>query len=360
MIGPGGGGASGAIWAAKHNQAFLELANTRLFSAGLQGDPMISPDFCTVVYADIPVTVGLVNYVTVAPTNGTLASTDLASEPNASSNGTNTSLAPRFSPDGTKIVYHGLATSGSDNATIKRIDADGTNGTTLYTGNLGADARYPQYSDDGTKIVFFTESDGATRPIYTMNADGTGLVNVANSCQFSTAGLGTPANIPCFVAGTTQVAYTDASAVDAFGFPTTTAQLEWRVVNADGTGDTLLYTDPEPLNTHPSTPWGTTPYSSLEDGSGVLALQFVPGDPANEQYRVGYVDIGGGWTQIGTGLKSSGFDYRINVPVMRDGRIWWNDGMFGAGGDGNVSCLPDGSDFTVEDNSITVAWFGTA
>ena len=85
---------------------------------------------------------------------------------------------PRWSPDGSKIVYvEGSYTYASD---LFLMNADGSGKVQLTKNALSA--RTPIWSPDGAQIVFSNmESDNPHRiPIYIMNADGSGLRRVTN------------------------------------------------------------------------------------------------------------------------------------------------------------------------------------
>ena len=73
---------------------------------------------------------------------------------------------PRFSPDGSQIVYYGNEDGDFE---IYVMDSDGGNVTQL-TDNDVADL-YPSWSRDGTKIAFTEEVD-ADAEVFAMNADG--------------------------------------------------------------------------------------------------------------------------------------------------------------------------------------------
>jgi len=108
------------------------------------------------------------------------------------------SLVPQWSPDGSKIVFHSSRKlDGSDAANtnftsnIWRVNADGTGLTPLTNATAsGAHSLYPQWSPDGSKIVFHSSrkldgSDAAntngTSNIWRVNADGTGLTPLTNA-----------------------------------------------------------------------------------------------------------------------------------------------------------------------------------
>jgi Tol biopolymer transport system component len=86
-----------------------------------------------------------------------------------------TDTRPNFSPDGTKIVF---STTRDGNGEIYRMDSDGLNPVNL-TNNAAGDST-PYYSPDGASIVFSSNRDG-NGEIYRMNADGTNPVRLTNS-----------------------------------------------------------------------------------------------------------------------------------------------------------------------------------
>ncbi len=76
-------------------------------------------------------------------------------------------LSPDWSPDGKYLLFE--SDRDADNFNIWRIDADGTNPIKL-TSNSGKNEN-PRYSPDGTKIVFTSTRTGK-REIWVMDADG--------------------------------------------------------------------------------------------------------------------------------------------------------------------------------------------
>ena len=81
---------------------------------------------------------------------------------------------PRFSPDGTKIVFDKLV-GGTEE--IRSMNTDGTDQTQLTTGHLDLT---PQFSPDSAKIVFVRVVN-TTRQLFTMNADGSDQTQVPTS-----------------------------------------------------------------------------------------------------------------------------------------------------------------------------------
>ncbi len=73
-----------------------------------------------------------------------------------------------------KIVYQDLSSGDTD---IFVRDADGSNVTALTSDSSSTTNRNPEWSADGTKIVFQSNRDGSDQ-IHVMNDDGTGRMNL--------------------------------------------------------------------------------------------------------------------------------------------------------------------------------------
>jgi Tol biopolymer transport system component len=92
--------------------------------------------------------------------------------------------APRWSPDGARIVYMGHPQNGTDDQRslqdIFVMDADGQHKTRLT--NTPYQEEVPAWTADG-RIVFCGQSptDPDNWDIYRINADGTGLTNLTNT-----------------------------------------------------------------------------------------------------------------------------------------------------------------------------------
>ncbi|HEX8247520.1 MAG TPA: FG-GAP-like repeat-containing protein [Pyrinomonadaceae bacterium] len=89
---------------------------------------------------------------------------------NAAGNG-----APDYSPDGSNIIF---STTRDGNSEIYRMNADGTSPVRL-TNNAASDSS-PYYSPDGATIVFESNRDG-NNEIYKMNADGSNQRRLTNN-----------------------------------------------------------------------------------------------------------------------------------------------------------------------------------
>ncbi len=85
---------------------------------------------------------------------------------------------PKFSSDGTKIVYE-ADTNGDSEDQIYTMNADGSGQTAITSGDLSYSN--PSWSPDGTKIAVNHSPDDINNYIYTMNADGSGLTQITTN-----------------------------------------------------------------------------------------------------------------------------------------------------------------------------------
>lgn len=146
----------------------------RLFTpAGYLQGLDISPDARTVVYS---------RYIDEAGTYGLFVRT-------ADGSGSETQLSsgfdlhPRWSPDGSRIVFDSMGTDGS--SAIFEINADGTNRVQLTNGEQAFGAAW---SPDGTRLIFNSTVGGVGNAvIWEMNADGSSKTQITfPSSSFTT------------------------------------------------------------------------------------------------------------------------------------------------------------------------------
>jgi len=158
------------------------------------------------------------------------------------------SYAPQWSPDGSKVVFHSFRKiDGTDAANtnlaanIWQVNADGT-GLRIITNTtaLGANSASPQWSPDGTKVVFSSArkldgSDAAnlnrTFNIWRANADGTGLMPLTTATAASA-----DSSFPQWSPDGSQIVFQSTRKLDGSDAPNPNGTSNiWRV-NADGTG----------------------------------------------------------------------------------------------------------------------------
>ncbi|MGH7204375.1 MAG: FIMAH domain-containing protein [Candidatus Levyibacteriota bacterium] len=182
------------------------------------------------------------------------------------------SIAPQWSPDGTKVVFmQSPFLNGS--AGVYVINADGSNVTQLIAGG-----EYPVWSPDGTKIAY---TAGAGRaPLHVINIDGSNDQNLGvfvNNFQ------------PAWSPNGTEIAYIDNGQNGDF----------LNEVKPDGTGQKTFYLPPTGSNI-----WGL---SWSPDGSQVALCMAIP-NPFGRTNIYTLPATGGSATQIynstGNGCKS--------------------------------------------------------
>ena len=133
-------------------------------------------------------------------------------------------LAPRFSPDGKKIIYY---SKDGMNDEIYIIEADGNN--RLNLSSTPGNDNLPQFSPDGSKIVFTSDRDG-NREIYLMNSDGTDQLRLTTNdhCDYA----------PSFSPDGQKIVY--FSCIDV---PYQNEHYDLYIMNTDGSGRERLTSD---------------------------------------------------------------------------------------------------------------------
>ena len=169
---------------------------------------------------------------------------------------------PSMSRNGMRIAFHSSLRHGD--LEIYGMSANGTNQTRL-TESPGAD-RDPQFSADGTKIVFVSERDG-NYELYVMNADGSGETRLTN-----TPGLEL---YPSFSPDGTKIVFAYNQPFEA-GIYVMNADGSGRTLLSDGVGDNQPSYSPDGSMIAFSSRRGPVPVPNVwvmnADGSGVVQL----------------------------------------------------------------------------------------
>src|SRR5688572_25968233 len=153
-------------------------APVRINAGNVSRDPSPSPDGAQLVFAvsQVDLLGQEVEDLFIVNRNG-LNMRRLTSTPGME-------FEPAWSPDGTKIVFHtidGLLA----NSALWVVNVDGT-GLTKLTTALPAgvtDPGHPDWSADGSRIVFTATRNGAQK-VWTMNADGSGATQLTTDAGF--------------------------------------------------------------------------------------------------------------------------------------------------------------------------------
>ena len=126
---------------------------------------------------------------------------------------------PQFSPDGSKIIFY---YKKDNNTEIYIMDVYGKNITNL-TNNPSRD-EFPQFSPCGSKIVFYSDRDG-NGEIYLMDIDGKSLTNLTNNSSNDWS--------PCFSPDGSKIAFSSDRGVGS-------GKSEIYIMNVSGTNQTRL------------------------------------------------------------------------------------------------------------------------
>lgn len=296
----------------------IDATQTDLTNADQVGDPRVSPDGQTLAWTLIlsDTGPGAELYTTPADGSGIPASGDLL---DSYGHLPSVTMQGDWSPDGTKLVYRENNSGGSQTHKIYVIDADGSNKTLLYSVSNAAvtGLGFPGWSYDGSKIMF--TQDKGTDELWTMDADG------SNAAQIKT-GLFAEGAEPSW-----------ANTQNVIAYWTTGGQ--WRIIDADGSNDTLLATDPNPF-------WGLTRKAWTQDDSALICAYRDPlaSDPKG---TITSIDTAGGGATALTGLWSRVASNK-QLPMVFGPRAYWLQRLVGDVPNQIVSCLPDGSGFRVE------------
>lgn len=234
-----------------------------------------------------------------------------------------TSMHPYWCPASDDLVVYRTLDDSPNESQIKTVVPSTSTVTSLKTISraLGS-VSFPRFSYDGSRIAYYLGS-----AIWVMNADGTGATQIV-------------ANIGGSPQGGLDFAWSPVADELVYSKLTGGVQ-EIRLIQGDGTGDTLLYSDSIPW-------WALTLYPWASDGSAVY--YFRKTEATEPLFTLWVVDAAaGGASQVSPTRYSYGGGNDELAYVFGD-RIYWLIQDYIADTDWGevVSCALDGSDLRTE------------
>jgi hypothetical protein len=222
---------------------------------------------------------------------------------------------PAWSPDGATLAW---VTDRFGNEQIVTANADGTN--VVDVSNSSTTDGTPRWSPDGQSIAFFRGAVGNFQ-IWTMSATG------ANQTQLTQlGGAGTDNRTPAWSPDGSKIAFCHLTSG--------TTNYDIAVMNADGTGMTVLTTDPGDDCNPTYSPDGSKIYfDSDRNGSAHLFVMNADGSNQTDLSGAGHQDFSAAISPDGTQLAFT--------CVQPSGA--WEICLMGSGGSGRSIVTNDGA-----------------
>jgi hypothetical protein len=151
-------------------------SNVRLVASGI-GTPDLSPDGQSIVYTRH--TSNTIFRANVDGSNETILFSDYYPQ-----------YLPRWSWDGSKIVWTREVFWGSDNREIFSMNADGSAVTRLTNNGHFDDGA--EWSPDGSQVLFASNPGGWPAQLFTMKADGSAITQITNMADGAIGGRYSP------------------------------------------------------------------------------------------------------------------------------------------------------------------------
>jgi Tol biopolymer transport system component/flagellar hook assembly protein FlgD len=169
-------------------------------------------------------------------------------------------IEPAWSPDGSKLAF---SSNRSGNYDIWAMNADGS-GLINLANNPAYDGK-PAWSPNGSKIAFVSDRSG-NKDIWTMNIDGSDLKQLTSLTIIDTD--------PCWSPDSTRIAFA-SNRSDNYDI--------W-VVNADGSGEPIKIMSSEAYEGEPS--WSRAGLAFTSDRSGHKEIWMLNADGTGEAFRL--------------------------------------------------------------------------
>lgn len=263
-------------------------------------------------------------------------------------------LTMGWSPDGQKVYFKDTTANGFFPIEFRRVNRDGTNDTFLYSRTTPPDRMlnaYASLSPDGSFIAWLdinsgdSDQTGATRGIWMMNSDGTGVSFI----DFWATGGATSDRLMAISPDSTRILY----------FKTTSGVArEWFTIEPDGSNKTTIFS------------WSVSPVGPYQlivsdintwdpDGTRIIVRRRPFPAVTEPQDQIMWLSTDG--SQTLTPLSTPRFAYGNNGgndhtlgPVVFGDRIYWTEGTSPT--EKLVSTWLDGDDYRVDHDIGAAGW----
>lgn len=294
-------------------------------------DPVANQSGTMIVFATTPEDAGPSELRSLDPV--TPGSTDVGALLDTNPSTLVVSMQPSWCPNDEDLVVYRTIDDSPNECEIRSVvpSVGSSSVTTLRTisRTTNGNVYRPSYNHDGTLIAYGLSS---TKTLNVMAADGSGSPTVVATLTGGNTWEGGWDYAWSPVAD--ELVYQDISGT----FPT--GDTLFKKVNADGTGTTTLYTDPD-------TYWGLTLYPWSPDGSTIYYFARDTGGSGATAFELYAIDAAGGGAAAVSPTRNSWGNVNDDLAYVFGDRVYWYADQFTDDGE-VVSCALDGSDLRTE------------